>query len=413
MRQITIALFLLMLTLRTFAQETGDGIRFIEGEPWANVLRMAQEQDKYIFMDCYTSWCGPCKALAKDVFTRKEAGEFFNAHFINVKYDMEKGEGKTLRKMFQANIIGYPTLLLISKDGKVVHQMAGYHEADALISGMKAGMEGKNLFAYRDRYEAGERSLEFIRDYVGALEGAFMKDEMQKVVTDYMKSIPVEKLKEKEVWELVGDYVKDPYSPQFEYVVFNLDYFPLRLKADRYQLERQLNWALERAVDEIVELKRDEAGKVLPLTAQPENMQTLLKLINRANLRRAETYRAKMKIHELELAARWNEVYDYLVLAREIGALGYSDRFLGEVVHYMALNCKDRRLLKDCLALMEDLQAREDQKESRMKSYYYDTLALLQERLGDKKQAAVYREKDKELKQKKAKEFEEFMKNAK
>mgnify|MGYP000016755338 FL=1 len=58
----------------------GQGIKFIEGEKWDNVLRMAQEQNKYIFMDCYTSWCGPCKALAKDVFTKNEVGNFLTRH---------------------------------------------------------------------------------------------------------------------------------------------------------------------------------------------------------------------------------------------------------------------------------------------------------------------------------------------
>ena len=91
MKKIGFIVQFLCLALFSFGQSAGDGIRFIEGEKWENVLKMAQEQDKYIFMDCYTSWCGPCKALAKDIFTRKDVGDFFNANFINVKYDMEKG----------------------------------------------------------------------------------------------------------------------------------------------------------------------------------------------------------------------------------------------------------------------------------------------------------------------------------
>lgn len=163
MKKIGFIVQFLCLTLFSLGQSAGYGISFIEGEKWENVLKMAQEQDKYIFMDCYTSWCGPCKVLAKDIFTRKDVGDFFNANFINVKYDMEKGVGKDLYKQYKTNIIGFPTLLLINKEGKVVHQMAGFQEADVLISGMKAGMEGKNLFAYQDRYAAGERELAFLK----------------------------------------------------------------------------------------------------------------------------------------------------------------------------------------------------------------------------------------------------------
>ena len=46
-----------------------------------------------IFLDAYASWCGPCKMLQKNVFTKKAVGDFYNSKFINVKMDMEKGEG--------------------------------------------------------------------------------------------------------------------------------------------------------------------------------------------------------------------------------------------------------------------------------------------------------------------------------
>lgn len=413
MKKYLLLLVICLLGKTVFSQQAGDGIHFLEGEKWENILKMAQEQDKYIFMDCYTSWCGPCKALSKDIFTRKEVGDYFNAHFINVKYDMEKGVGIELKKQYQANIIGYPTLLLINKEGKVVHQMAGFQEADALIAGMKAGMEGKSLFAYRDRYNSGDRDLNFIKEYATALNGAFLKDDIQQIVVDYMNSVPLEKLKDKDVWELVGGYVKDPYSPQFEYVVFNLDYFPAKLKVDRYKLEWQLNWALEKALDQIVGLQKDKEGNILPLLNEPARMATLLKLIDRANLKRAEEYRAKSKIHELELAGQWEEVYNYLMVCRSIKALGYSDRFLNEVIQYMAVNCADRTLLKKCLALVQEMQAKEDQDKSRLKSSYYDTLALLYGKLGDSKKAKEYQLLDENLKKENAKEFENFMKSVK
>ena len=59
-------------------------------------LEQAKAQGKMVFMDCYTTWCGPCKMMTEEVFPQKEAGDFFNAHFVNVKFDMEKGEGKEL-----------------------------------------------------------------------------------------------------------------------------------------------------------------------------------------------------------------------------------------------------------------------------------------------------------------------------
>ena len=64
-------------------------------------LEQAKTQGKMVFVDCYTTWCGPCKMMTEQVFPQKEAGDFFNTHFVNVKFDMEKGEGKELSTRFK------------------------------------------------------------------------------------------------------------------------------------------------------------------------------------------------------------------------------------------------------------------------------------------------------------------------
>ncbi|MDE5612601.1 MAG: thioredoxin family protein, partial [Odoribacter sp.] len=69
-----------------------------EGVAFRNItLDEAQEQakaeNKLVFMDCYTSWCGPCQEMTKKVFPQKAAGDYFNPRFVCVKYDMEKGAG--------------------------------------------------------------------------------------------------------------------------------------------------------------------------------------------------------------------------------------------------------------------------------------------------------------------------------
>ena len=413
MKKIGFVIQFLCIALFSFGQSAENGIRFIEGEKWENVLKAAQEQDKYIFMDCYTSWCGPCKALAKDIFTRKDVGDFFNANFINVKYDMEKGEGKELYKHYKSNIIGFPTLLLINKEGKVMHQMAGFQEAEVLIAGMKAGMEGKSLFACRDRYAAGERDLAFLKEYVAALEGAFLRDDIQQVVLEYMKTMPLEKLQEKEIWDFVGAFIKDPYSPQFDYVIFNLDRLANKVKFDRYNVERQLSWALDKAVDQLVDIKFDENDTPLRLVDEAGKVDTLLRLINRGSLKRAETCRAKIKIYELLLAQKWDEVYTNQMVYRGIRALGYSDSYLDRTARYMVEYCPDKAMLKKYLALIEELQKEEDKNGGKLKTSYYGTLAVLHAKLGNKEKAKEFKKMDEKLKAEKAKEFENFLKESK
>lgn len=98
------------------------GIRFHKGD-LASALKRAEIEGKLVFLDCYTSWCGPCKMMAKQVFTSEKVGELFNQRFVNIKIDMEQGEGKDLLKKYKVE--GFPTLLILDHTGKELYRMLG------------------------------------------------------------------------------------------------------------------------------------------------------------------------------------------------------------------------------------------------------------------------------------------------
>jgi thiol:disulfide interchange protein len=111
---------------------SAQGIEFFEGS-YEEALEVAKEQNKLVFMDCYTVWCGPCKMMDKNTFTDEKVGDFFNQHFINVKMDMEKGEGPQLARSFR--IRGYPTFLFIDPNtGEAKETAMGYRRAGDFLS---------------------------------------------------------------------------------------------------------------------------------------------------------------------------------------------------------------------------------------------------------------------------------------
>ena len=114
------------------------GIHF-EEMTFDEALSKAKREDKLIFMDCYTEWCGPCKVMSRNVFTKKKVGDFFNANLINLKMDMEKGEGITLAKQY--GVKAYPTMLLIRPDGTVQHTLVGSLDVLTLLERVQAGMK--------------------------------------------------------------------------------------------------------------------------------------------------------------------------------------------------------------------------------------------------------------------------------
>ncbi len=126
---IVIAIILVLVSSNTvFAQ----GISFVETTTWQKAIKKAKAENKLIFMDAYTTWCGPCKMLEKRVFTLKEMGDFYNKNFINVRVDMESGEGPALANIYTVN--AYPTMFFIDPNtGKEITRVVGYHEASDLL----------------------------------------------------------------------------------------------------------------------------------------------------------------------------------------------------------------------------------------------------------------------------------------
>ncbi|HMP31839.1 MAG TPA: thioredoxin family protein, partial [Saprospiraceae bacterium] len=65
------------------------GMIFEKNTTWEQVVAKAKAENKLIFVDCYTTWCGPCKKLDAEVFPNPEVGAFFNKHFVNLKVQMD------------------------------------------------------------------------------------------------------------------------------------------------------------------------------------------------------------------------------------------------------------------------------------------------------------------------------------
>ena len=98
---------------------------------WKEVMAVAKKRGRFIFVDAYTSWCGPCKLLKSTTFKDKKAADYYNKNFINFSADMEKGEGPALAEKW--DISAYPSLLFFNSEGEMVLKQVGYINADTLL----------------------------------------------------------------------------------------------------------------------------------------------------------------------------------------------------------------------------------------------------------------------------------------
>lgn len=111
-----------------------DGIQF-EDVSFKEALDRAKSEDKLIFIDAYADWCKPCKWMESNTFSDKEVGEAFNKNFINLKIDMEKGEGPDIARKYQVR--AYPTMLLINGEGEVIKRILGAKKKDDFLKEVK------------------------------------------------------------------------------------------------------------------------------------------------------------------------------------------------------------------------------------------------------------------------------------
>lgn len=180
MRILTLISLFLIATISLDAQ----GISFFKGT-WEEALAEAKKQDKIIFVDAYAVWCGPCKRMSNNVFPHEKVGQFYNKNFINMKLDMERGEGLKFRKQYPVS--AFPTLFYIDYTGELVMKVKGAQDVEGFIKlGHNALSKVDRSGIFAEAYDKGDRDPELVYNYVKALNKAGKSS--LKVANEYIRS---------------------------------------------------------------------------------------------------------------------------------------------------------------------------------------------------------------------------------
>lgn len=320
---ITTIIFLFSLNL------AAQGIIFEEGKSFDQLLSQARKENKIIFMDCYTTWCGPCKRLAADVFPKEEVGNYFNAKFINSKFDMEKGEGPSIAAEF--GVRAYPTMLWIDGNRKVVNRLVGLADPQTLIA---AGKQANNqapgmLNELKLKYDAGDRTPEFMQKYVEALfnEGT----NIDKEFAEWLKLLSEKDLQNERITREIFTYTTHVRSPGMPYILKNKNYYSQIL--GEKVVSGKLNQLAEKSMKEAIN-KND-------------------KTIFDAGIKALQTFGAadadeQINKLSMEYAARNNDWISYDKFATNyIKKSNNKDAFvLNDIAWNYYLNVNDKALLK-------------------------------------------------------------------
>ena len=204
---------LFMLT----AQAQNRSITFEHGT-FKEIKEKALKENKLIFIDAYTTWCGPCKYLSKYIFTNDTVADYYNTNFINAKFDMEKGEGIAMAKLYQVSC--YPSLLFVDGNGNLVHRTAGSMLASAFVTlGKTANEPQKNFSYFKTNYETKKKDPEFLMQYIDMISGTCLEPDAE--VAYYFSVQKDADLSNEQNWNMIDRYTKHIDSREFNYLIAN------------------------------------------------------------------------------------------------------------------------------------------------------------------------------------------------
>lgn len=172
MKKIILPFILALLFIGANAQETG--MHFEHNTTWKNILAKAKAENKYIFLDCFTTWCGPCKMMSSTIFPKTEVGDLYNAKYINAGAQMDTSRTKDNEEVkswyatsheiaVKYNVNAYPTYLIFNPNGELVDRFLGSMTANEFIAkGKDALVPEKQYYTSLRRFKAGERNPDFL-----------------------------------------------------------------------------------------------------------------------------------------------------------------------------------------------------------------------------------------------------------
>ena len=298
-------ILLLVLSLSMISTSGFSQNRSIEfnHDSWSAILALAKKENKMIYVDCYTSWCGPCKWMAKNVFTNDTVADFYNANFINAKIDMEVGEGIELAKKY--DIRAYPIMIFLNADGEQLHRTCGSTSVKNFVAIGKRALDPKEQLAtYTKTFNSQNVDAGYAFNYFTLLENACQSHDTE--ILKYFSSQKEEDLIQKNNWRIILKYVDEYNSKPFLYLERNKEQYSKLYTTD--SVESKINSVYSGGLYTAL-LNKDSAGyETLKIKLKKSNTKDADKVISEAEIKKFQ--RKKDWINYAKQVADYVQKYD-------------------------------------------------------------------------------------------------------
>ena len=303
MGKIILSIGYMLMSLATFSQTNFERICF------KDALEKAKAEKKLVFVDCFTTWCRPCKFMAEQILPLPEVGDYLNPRFVCLQVDMEKDEGLKLAKEYGVTV--YPTFLVVNSDGTLRDKVVGAFQIPVeFIYKIKMVM-GENPTERLDSiYATGNRMLGFMVAYLQALDAAGKTEQAHKVMSELLPMLNDGQKTFRSYWFIYESSTLSPAGSENEaYFLDHLDAF--RKGNDLEVVNRKAYNILETRIEDIIR-GRNRSATLSDIVALEKLIESA-ELPKSAYLENCITLAKGMKLDDSSIAfAAFNKLFSSL-----------------------------------------------------------------------------------------------------
>ena len=324
-RTVSILTALILSAVVVYAE----GVNFVTVTSWSEALELAKKANKPIFLDAFTDWCGWCKVMDKETFSDPDVAAFMNARFVNVKMEMETGEGVDVAMKYR--ISSFPTFKVFAVDGTPTYTVMGYQPPKDWLKSLAMMTDASK--AQRAKGVTATLKLAYPEWH----RGAYLKGKNKKIAD----------AKTVQAW---FDEQNDPMS-EVAWCIIN-----------RYQLsEAQQQWVMDHEAD-YRDLYGDEFDHVIQMRAQSvfgaavaKKDKSLLEkatdLFARSTPEASQPMRDRLQAMYYNRTGEWKELAD-AIERMSLAADASADR-INDFAWDMYQKCEDKASLMKAAEAMK------------------------------------------------------------
>ncbi|MBO9204619.1 MULTISPECIES: thioredoxin family protein [Niastella] len=200
MKQRMLSFWVMLIPVFSFSQ----GIQWANGLSWEQVRQKAKEENKYIFLDVYATWCGPCKLMDQDVYPLAEVGKVFNDKFISIRVQADRStkDAEAIKSRYEDaekinsdyKVGAFPTFLFFAPSGELVHRASGGFNVNKFISLANDALGQKGYIKQIELFKAGQYENLDLRQLAIAARYAGDASLAKAIATTYVQNLDAKEL---------------------------------------------------------------------------------------------------------------------------------------------------------------------------------------------------------------------------